>query len=36
LDVKLYSIEKDLQRWLSNAKKQTNITDFFALKQNNV
>jgi hypothetical protein len=36
LDVKLYSIEKDLQRRLSNAKKQTNITDFFTLKQNSV
>jgi hypothetical protein len=36
LDIKLYCIEKDLQRQLSNAKKQTNITDFFTLKQNNV
>jgi hypothetical protein len=36
LDLKLYCIEKDLQRRLSNAKKQTNITDFFTLKQNNV
>jgi TnpA family transposase len=36
LDIKLYCIEKDLQRRLSNAKKQTNITDFFTLKQNNV
>jgi hypothetical protein len=36
LDIKLYCIENDLQRRLSNAKKQTNITDFFTLKQNNV
>jgi hypothetical protein len=33
LDVKLYCIDKDLQRRVSNAKKQTNITDFFTLKQ---
>src|SRR5215468_1902631 len=33
LDIKLYCIEKDLQRRLSNAKKQTNITDFFTLKR---
>jgi hypothetical protein len=32
LDIKLYCFEKDLQRRLSNAKKQTNITDFFTLK----
>jgi hypothetical protein len=36
LDIKLYCIEKDLQRRLSKAKKQRNITDFFTLKQNNV
>jgi hypothetical protein len=36
LDIKLYCIEKDLQSQLSNAKKQTIITDFFTLKQNNV
>jgi hypothetical protein len=36
LDIKFYCIEKDIQRRLSNAKKQTNITDFFTLKQNNV
>jgi hypothetical protein len=36
LDVKLYCTEKALQRRLSNAKKQTNITDFFTLKQKNV
>jgi hypothetical protein len=36
LDIKLYCIERDLQRRLSNAKKQTNITDSFTLKQNNV
>jgi hypothetical protein len=29
LGMKLYCIEKDLQRRLPNAKKQTNITDFF-------
>jgi TnpA family transposase len=36
LDVKMYCIEKELQRRLSNTKKQTNITDFFTLRQNNV
>jgi hypothetical protein len=36
LGVKLYCVEKDLQRRLSNAEKQTNITDFFTLKPNNV
>jgi hypothetical protein len=36
LDIKLYCIEKDLQRGLSKAKKQTNVTVFFTLKQNNV
>jgi hypothetical protein len=36
LDVKLYCIEKDLQKGLSKAKRQTNITDYFTLTQNNV
>jgi hypothetical protein len=36
LDTKLYCIEKDLQMQLSNTKKQTDITDFFTLKQNHV
>jgi hypothetical protein len=27
------TVEKDLQRRLSNAKKQTNVTDFFTLKK---
>jgi hypothetical protein len=36
LDIKLYCIEKDLQKRLSNTKKQTDITDFFTLEQNNV
>jgi hypothetical protein len=26
LDTKLYCIEKDLQRWLCNTKKQTSLT----------
>jgi hypothetical protein len=33
LDINLFCIEKDLQRRLSSAKKQTNITDFSKLKQ---
>jgi hypothetical protein len=32
LDIKLYCIDKDLQMQLSNAKKQTNITDSFTPK----
>jgi hypothetical protein len=33
LDINLFCIEKDLQRRLSSAKKQTNISEFFKLKQ---
>jgi hypothetical protein len=36
LDIEIFYIEKDHQRRLSNAKTQTNITDFLKLRQNSV